>query len=278
MPTWSFKWQMDLDAADTMMTPANKGEAEESDRLRDLGHLAASVGHHLINAFSAVVSNAELIRSRTSEPIDPSELEALASSMIETALDASQVARRLIEWARSVTAVDAGRTGNDRPAVDLNQLIEEMIESERRSERTGVDWVLDLAPIPSIPGYAVQLRSMLGKLVQNAREALPRGSGTVAITTQIDPRSWVLIAIRDSGCGMSPEVLRHATEPFFSTKPDHGGVGLTIALGIWRRHRGAFSIDSHPGQGTTIRLSIGPFPPPREVDPSTPAFQLVESL
>ena len=48
------------------------------------------------------------------------------------------------------------------------------------------------------------------------------------------------------------------TEPFFSTKPDHDGIGLTIAQGIWRRHRGALSIDSRPGQGTTIRLSIGP--------------------
>jgi two-component system, NtrC family, sensor kinase len=258
---------MDFDAADTMTTPANKGEAEESDRLRDLAQLSASVGHHVINAFSAVVSNAELIRSRTSDPIDPSELEALGSSMIETALDASRVARRLIDWSRSVTAVEPGKTGSEPPAVDLNQLIEEMIESERSSERTGVVWELDLGPIPSIPGDAVQLRSMLGKLVRNAREALPRGSGTVVITTRIDSRSWVLIEIRDSGCGMSPEVLKHANEPFFSTKPDHSGVGLTIALGIWRRHRGAFSIDSHPGRGTTIRLSIGPFPPVRQVDP-----------
>ena len=48
-----------------------------------------------------------------------------------------------------------------------------------------------------------------------------------------------------------PGVLRRATEPFFSTKPDHAGVGLTIAQGIWRRHRGSLSIESQPGQGTT---------------------------
>ena len=57
------------------------------------------------------------------------------------------------------------------------------------------------------------------------------------------------------------------TEPFFTTKPDRDGVGLTIAQGIWRRHRGALSIDSRPGQGTTIRLSIGPLP---KLEPANP--------
>ncbi len=259
-----------------MTTPKNKGEAAENDRLTDLGHLSASVGHHVINGFSAVVSNAELIRSRAAGPIDPSELDALGRSMIETALDASQVARRLIDWARRITAVDSGQPGREPATVDLNQLIEEMIESEKSTGHTGVDWVLDLAPIPSIRGDAAQLRSMFGYLVQNACEALASGSGTVAFSTLCDPGSWVVIAIRDSGGGMTPEVLRRATEPFFSTKPGHSGIGLTIAQGIWRRHGGAFSIDSRPGQGTTIRLSIGQFPPPRQVDPRAPALQPAE--
>jgi two-component system, NtrC family, sensor kinase len=66
---------------------------------------------------------------------------------------------------------------------------------------------------------------------------------------------------------MSPDVLRRATEPFFSTKPDRAGIGLTIAQGIWRRHRGSLSIDSQPGVGTTIRLSIGPITPVRPAAP-----------
>ena len=254
-----------------MTTPENKGEADEHDRLRDLGHLSASVGHHVINAFSAVVSNAELIRSRAIAPIDPSELDAQSGSMIETALDASQVARRLIDWARRVTAVDGGQAGHEPPLVDLNQLIEEMIESEKSAPHAGIEWVLDLAPIPSIPGDTAQLRSMFGYLVQNAREALPAGSGSVTISTLSDPRSWMVVTIRDSGRGMTPEVLKRATEPFFTTKPDHRGIGLTVAQGIWRRHRGAVSIESTPGQGTTIRLSVGPFAPRRPVGPGAPS-------
>ena len=90
---------------------------------------------------------------------------------------------------------------------------------------------------------------MLRHLVQNAIEAMDGGSGTLSITTQTDARGWAIIEIGDTGCGMSPEVLKQATEPFFSTKPDHAGIGLTIAQAIWRRHRGSLSIDSQPGRG-----------------------------
>ena len=61
------------------------------------------------------------------------------------------------------------------------------------------------------------------RFVQNAREALPGGCGTIEFTTHTDSRNWVVVTIRDSGCGMSQEVQRRATEPFFSTKPDHAG-------------------------------------------------------
>jgi len=49
--------------------------------------------------------------------------------------------------------------------------------------------------------------------------------------------------------------MEHALEPFYSTKPDRQGIGLTIARGIWRRHRGTMTIESQPGEGTTVRLS-----------------------
>jgi signal transduction histidine kinase len=243
-----------------MMIPPTKGDAKESDPLRDLGHLSDSVAHHVINAFSAVVSNAELIRSRAGAPIDPTTLEALSSSMIETSLVASQVARRLIDWTRQMNSVDAAQSGLQPSTVDLNQLIKETIDRQKSSAPERIEWDLDLAPIPAIPGDVTQLRSMLGYLVQNAREALLTDQGTVTLSTQCDPQGWVVLSIRDSGVGMTPEVIRRASEPFFTTKPGHGGIGLTIAQRIWRRHRGSFAIESCPGAGTTVRLSLGPTP------------------
>ena len=85
---------------------------------------------------------------------------------------------------------------------------------------------------------------------------MPKGAGTITFTTNVDSRNWVIMEIRDSGCGMMPEVLKRATEPFFTTKSGRSGVGLTAAHGIWRRHRGALAIESQPGEGTMIRLAV----------------------
>ena len=241
------------------------GEDDEEDRLKDLAHLSAAVGHFLINAFSAVVSNAEQIRSRARGPSDASHVESLSSSIVKTALDASKVARRLIDWTRLVSAIDGVHALSEPRSIDFNQLIQGTIEFTTISASSRIDRVVNVSPIPSIAGDAGRLRSMLRHLVQNAIEAMDGGSGTLSITTHTDARGWAIIEIGDTGCGISPEVLRRATEPFFSTKPDRAGIGLTIAQAIWRRHRGSLAIDSPPGRGTTIRLSIGPPPPPRPV-------------
>ena len=75
------------------MTPATNTGADDHDRLIDLAHLSSAVAHYLINAFSATVSNAELIRSPMSRTTDAKEQAALASSIIDTALNASNVAQ-----------------------------------------------------------------------------------------------------------------------------------------------------------------------------------------
>ena len=83
------------------MTEASKTGADDHDRLIDLAHLSSAVAHYLINAYSATVSNSELIRSPISRSTDPREASALATSIIETALHASGIARKLIDLART---------------------------------------------------------------------------------------------------------------------------------------------------------------------------------
>jgi signal transduction histidine kinase len=256
------------------MTSSNAQVSPEGEKLTELSHLSSAVGHHVINAFSAIVSSAELIRSHDGDASSRSELDAMATTIVEAALEASQVARRMIDWSRRAAPVGCDQAGQDPHAVDINQLIRDRVEIEKKAAPAPVDWQLNLGSIPSIPGNTTALWSMLGCLLRNALEALPAAAGTVEISTFTDARSALVIAIRDSGCGMTPEVLRRATEPFFGTKADHSGVGLTIAQAVWRRHGGTLSTESQPGQGTAVRLSIGsiaPARPPRP--PSTPESQ-----
>jgi signal transduction histidine kinase len=241
------------------MTGAPKTHRSDCESINDLGHLSAAVGHHIINAFSAVVSNAEMIRSRSAlgGPAR-AEFELLATSIVDTALDASQVARRLIDWTRRLTAIETQVPGSGPPLVDVNRIIQAVVDVQREGRSSQVEWVLKLEPVPAITGDSAQLQSMFDHLIRNAHEAMPGGSGRLTFSTILDGRNWLVIEVSDSGCGMSPEILKRASEPFFTTKSGHDGVGLTIAQAIWRRHRGAVSIESTPGQGTTIRLAVGP--------------------
>jgi signal transduction histidine kinase len=254
------------------MSSANKDHSHDCDSSNDLGHLAAAVGHHVINAFSAVVSNAEMIRSRsTASRTGQPEFRELATSIVDTALDASQVARRLIDWTRRLTAIEPHPPGSNTTWVNINQIIQDFVDIQRRTGARAVEWQLDLGPVPAIVGDRFQLLSMFDHLIRNSIESLPKGSGRVSFVTLVDRRNWLVIQVGDSGCGMSPETLKRASEPFFTTKPGRDGVGLTIAQAIWRRHRGAVSIDSTPGGGTTIRLAIGPLSNRERIESSSPS-------
>jgi signal transduction histidine kinase len=242
-------------AGEDRSQPSCEGEhaaaIDATRRLNEIGQLAAGVGHNVINAFSAVVSHAELLRlaSESGREIDP---KPIAEIVIKAAMDASGVARRLIDFSRSATVVD-------KAPLALDAFLSSVADHYRREGRhPEVDWVVDVRPVPLIAASEVQLRAMLGHLIQNALEAMPPGGGTIRIRLDVDDRGWILIDVADNGSGMAPDVAEHAVEPFFTTKSRRLGVGLSIAHGIWRRHHGTLAVRSRPGQGTTIRLGIQP--------------------
>ena len=237
---------------------ANNFDARETlERLINLGHLASGVGHHVINAFSAIVSNAELLR------LDPplaslADSAATAETIINAALEASTVARRLIDYTRAVTSIEPDGAAFATHTLFLERLAAEAVATASAHQRPGILWETDLAPLPPIRGHDVQICAMLGHLIQNSYDAMPAGGGTIRVATSTDSRGWNVVEIRDSGAGMDGPTLVRAVEPFFSTRPGHLGVGLSIAHGIWRRHRGTLSIQSHAGDGTLIRLCVEP--------------------
>lgn len=224
--------------------------AHTIENLTDIGHLSAGVGHHVINAFSAIVSNAEIFRLTSNTPgaVDPAQV---ADLVVRTAVEASAVARRLIDYTRTATAV-----GNAE--VHLEPLLTEVIQEERAGSQPEVSWGLELSPVPPITGHAIQLRAMMHHLIANAYESLPEAGGAITVSTAQDARGWVVVEVRDTGSGFDAGIMERAIEPFFTTKPGHFGVGLSIANGIWRRHKGTLALRSELGKGTTVRLCVEP--------------------
>lgn len=219
-------------------------------QLNHIGQLSSGVGHHVINAFSAIVSNAELLRVMAESPgsVDPT---TMADSIIRTAVEASGVARRLIDYSRTATA-----TGDS--VLRLDELVVRFVDQHRLLSPPGVEWVADCRQVPAIRGNEFQIENLLENLVQNSLESLPPAGGTISLRLARDDRGWILLDVHDTGQGIPPKAQERVLEPFFTTKNGHLGVGLSIAYGIWRRHRGTLAVQSRAGEGTRVRLGISP--------------------
>ncbi|MDG3005531.1 sensor histidine kinase [Paludisphaera mucosa] len=218
-----------------------------------LGHVASSVVHSVINHFSAIVSQAEMLKTRA---LPAEEVARRADAIIGAALVGSTLGRRLAEYSRRATTADL-------QPVDLDRLIADRLEARREDAPAGVALAADLSARAVFPGDAPRLVIMLDCLLDNGFEALDEiGGGVLTVSTRLDPLGWLELDVRDDGPGMAPDVLEQALEPFFSTKPDHPGLGLPLARSLWRRHRGAFSIDAPQGRGTLVRLTRPPAEPP----------------
>ncbi|WP_161602180.1 sensor histidine kinase [Tautonia marina] len=218
------------------------------DRERQLAHLASSVGHHLINAFSAVVSNAEILKlSNPSDLESDPELAETVDVIVNVSVKASGVARRLIDFTRPSTQP------LDQP-VDPVMLLQEVIAAFSQTYPK-VSWIIDCKPVACLNGDPAQLRSMFEYMILNSIEALHTTGGQIIIRSQFDEPEWTSLIIEDDGQGMDAVIQEQALEPFFSTKPGRLGIGLCLANSIWRRHGGTLSILSKPGQGTMLRMT-----------------------
>jgi CheY-like chemotaxis protein len=166
-------------------------------------------------------------------------------------------------------------TGKGRFAVetiDLSDVVREINSLVQGSISKGVQFLLNLEQHAIVDADSAQIRQLVMNLVTNAAEAIGDGkSGTVFITTTlqetsadflrtcltqgaIQPGRFVLLEIRDTGCGMDEAILSRIFDPFFSTKFTGRGLGLAAVLGIVNSHKGALKVESTPGAGTTFKV------------------------
>ncbi|QXE90074.1 transporter substrate-binding domain-containing protein [Geomonas subterranea] len=113
--------------------------------------------------------------------------------------------------------------------------------------------------LPPVFGNEQRLEQVVVNLVMNAGQALPDPGKAISLETSHDAGSGrVMLTVHDEGTGISPEHLKHLTDPFFTTKRESGGtgLGLSISANIIKDHGGELSFDSSPGKGTTVTLAL----------------------
>jgi PAS domain S-box-containing protein len=228
-------------------------DMQRADRLALVGQLASGLAHEIGTPLNVIAGNAELLQlDLRSRGIPVPELDTI----IEQADRITRLMERLLTFARA----------KDQP-VELLSLETPLVHALRlldtRFRREGITVIVDIpGDLPLVLGAADQLEQVFLNVLINAWHAMP-GGGTVTITAGTTDCSRVQIAFHDTGTGMSPEQLTRAFEPFFSTKGDKGtGLGLAICKQIIDNHHGTITINSAPGAGATVTITLPNAPNP----------------
>ena len=224
----------------------NQDRLVQAERLSAIGEMAARVAHEIRNPLVAIGGFARGLLQRSPHP-DESTRESL-EIIVDEVRRLESIVREVLEFSRPVSP----RIGR----VEIPTLAAEAVELLR--------WELDEAQVrvaiasdPAAGPAAAdrdQIFQALVNVLRNAIHAMPRG-GTLALDVRTLPHGVELV-IKDSGIGMPPEVLARVLEPFYTTKTNGSGLGLTIATQIVRDHHGELKIDSREGEGTTVTFRL----------------------
>lgn len=220
-------------------------QMQRADRLAAVGELGAGIAHEINNALTAIFGQTEPDEAR-----GPAELrEALA---------------RVDAQARRIADIVQGVLGFARPrppspvAVDLAALSAKTLELMRHDlVRQGVRLETAYAPdLPPAQADPQQLQQVLLNLVGNAIQAMA-GRSDAWLRVEVQSRGDQLaVRVSDNGPGIAPDVLPRIFDPFFSTKAEGSGLGLSVSYAIARAHGGDLRVDSTPGAGTTFTLLL----------------------
>ena len=234
-------------------------ELRHSQKMEAVGRLAGGIAHDFNNLLTAIIGYSEIVMVGL-PPDDPRRGDA--EEISRAAMRAADLTRQMLAFSRKQIL--------QPKVIDLNVTLSKVEPMLRRV--IGEDIVMSITAKAQRPQVRVdpgQIEQVLMNLVVNARDAMPHGgrliveTGDAAIepgTLPADakPGPYVMLAVSDTGVGMSADVRARVFEPYFTTK-DVGkgtGLGLSTAYGIVRQSDGYIQVFSEPGQGTTFRIYL----------------------
>ncbi len=230
----------------------------EHKRLRDqlfqqekmvlIGQIAASVAHELNTPLGTILLRSQLVRHQMDERSDLSDLKVVEAE--------AQRCRRIIDSLLSFSR----RSEGVMSTADVDSLIRESLSLvEHDLALKGISLKKDCgANGTSVRVDTNQIQQVLLNVITNAADAVAEGGRLKVATRFMDDQNIVEIRVTDNGCGMEQDVLNRAFDPFFTTKePGKGtGLGLAICQRIIEEHQGQITIQSQPGEGTTVSIHL----------------------
>jgi len=258
--TATLEQRVEQRTADLMKEVAAREKAQEqlrqAQKMETIGQLTGGVAHDFNNLLMAVMGNLDLLRKRL--PDDP-RLQRLVDGALQGAERGASLTQRLLAFARQqdLRAVP----------VDLSGLVQGMGNLLERSLGPRVALRLDLPEgLPPARIDANQLELAILNLAINARDAMPDG-GSIEIKVAkhqvqndavLKPGTYLKLSVIDTGAGMTPDILKRAIEPFFSSKPLGKGTGLGLSMvhGLVVQLGGTLELSSAVGKGSTVTMVL----------------------
>jgi signal transduction histidine kinase len=232
-------------------------QLEERERLRDrlaaVGEMAAAIAHEVKNPLGGIEVMAGLLRRKMS---DAPDAQLVLTDIIKEAKMANAIVQEVLEFVRPIRLqVERTRVG------EAIQAAVQLAETKARRGDIRVD-VRVPHTLPLIQGDQFQLTQLFTNLLTNAYEAMDgRGrvtvtASTIRIVDDTDAKEAVVVELVDEGPGMPQEVADRVFNPFFTTKPQGTGLGLAIVRKIVDAHDGSIDLETVPGRGTRIRVTL----------------------
>jgi signal transduction histidine kinase/CheY-like chemotaxis protein len=258
---------------------AAEARIRQMQKMEAVGQLTGGIAHDFNNMLAVIVGSLDIAKRQLN--VDPAKSERFIANALDGAQRGAQLTARLLAFSRQQPLAP-------RP-LDANTLVRETCELLHRSLGENIRLETALADDPwRIFADAPQLESALVNLCVNSRDAMPHGGSLSLRTANVqlsntdatggDEHSgdYVAIVVCDTGCGMSPEVLARAFDPFYTTKaPGQGtGLGLSQVYGFVRQSGGHINIDSQPGTGTTVSIYLPRYSGSDQVEAAAPCAKI----
>jgi signal transduction histidine kinase len=241
------------EAADAARNAAMQTELARIARVSTVGEMAASIAHEINQPLAAIVNNANASLRWLGR--DPPNVERARSALDRVVSDGA----RASEVINSIRAM-LEKSGQERVKLDVNDLIREVMTFVRADLRHhGITVRTELGDVPRIAAVRIQLQQVLLNLVANAVESMTSVDDRARVLTVRCKKAdshGILITVEDTGAGIGRTDLERVFEPFFSTKREGMGMGLSICRSIVEAHGGRIAASAARDRGSVFEVSL----------------------
>ncbi len=237
----------------TQELKSTQSQLLHSEKLAAVGKLAATVAHEINNPLTGVYTYIKLMEKKIGQgqtgPQDFEKYKGFLETMRREVERTTAIVQNLLDFTRPKEPV--------RKQLDLLKIVDESLSLIRnKMNLNNVEVVNRMEPLPDILADPAHMKQVFINLMINACEAMENG-GTLTISGKHNvDENTVTVGVRDTGTGIETENLARIFDPFFTTKEKGTGLGLSVVNGIVTRHNGKVVIDSNPGNGTNILITL----------------------